>query len=127
MVAEILPDLNVNTLIALGAFLLAGVAILIKLLDKSLTVREHEEYKTATKELLKGLQERQDQRLVIREFKEWREQVNRDFDRLEDDLRIIDATKPSAETLGEAMKAVDLRVTHLESMIRDLKATNGKA
>lgn len=117
--------INLNTLIALGALMIAGIAMFMKWSDKSLSLREHQEFKETTRERLESLTAEQKKRLEIREFTEWREQVNRDFDRLEADLRIIDETKPSAETLEEAMRAITARVSHLEAMIRELKI-NGR-
>ncbi len=117
--------INLNTLIALGALMIAGIAMFMKWSDKSLSLREHQEFKETTRERLENLNEEQRKRLEIREFIQWREQINRDFDRLEEDLRIVDATKPSAETLQEAMKAVMARVTHIEDMIRTLDGARG--
>ena len=114
-------DFNFNTVIAAIAVLIAGAALFDRMLGKSLSLREHQEFKETARLSLDNLKKGQDERLVIREFNAWKEQVNRDFDRLEADLRIIDETKPSAGELQEAMKAVDSRVTHLETVIRDFR------
>jgi hypothetical protein len=71
-----------NIVIALGAAAIAAVALFARMFDKSLSVREHEEFRNA----------------VTRQFKELREDNRRESDRLLDRIKVLEQTRP---TTGE--------------------------
>jgi len=86
-------------LIALGAFAVSVLTLVSKFLDKSLTIREHDEYRKGVERTTDGLQE---------QF--WRE-----FDKLESRLNFIDQTKPSSGQLQDA-------TSNLKEQLAELKA-----
>jgi len=73
---------NWTLLIALGSLIVAGVAFLSKSFDKSLSIREHEEFSKNTKERITQVEM----------------QGQRDDDRLERRIEILEQTRP---TTGE--------------------------
>jgi hypothetical protein len=117
-------DFNFNTLIALGALIIAAAAMFAKMMDKSLSIREHEVFKGGVDARLSELSSGLDERLEIREFSEWREVVTRDFDRLEGDLKIIETTRPTSGELEMASRAVSARLSVIEEMVKEMGLNN---
>lgn len=104
--------------IAIGGVLLAAVTLLSRLLDKSLSIREHEEYKKGVMQQIDLLTRRQEERLVIREFEAWIHQVRIDVGRIEDQIKVLDQTKPTTGELDRAVKAIDARLSVMEDRIK---------
>lgn len=71
-----------TTIAAVGAVAVAGWAALSRALDSSLTVRQHEEYKESVSNRIDAVEA----------------QMRRDDDRLEDRIKVLEATRP---TTGE--------------------------
>ena len=65
-----------QTLMAIGAMAIAAISLLARLMDKSLSIREHDEFRSNIKD----------------QFREVREQHVRDVARLEDQLKTIERT-----------------------------------
>jgi flagellar biosynthesis/type III secretory pathway chaperone len=116
-------EFNFNTIIALAAVLVALSAFFMKMFDKSLSLREHVEYSRAIENELKQIRERQSLRLEIREFNDWRIQIYKDLDTLEQDLKFVEQTRPTAGELKMATEAVSQRLTRIEDIVKHL---NGK-
>ena len=70
-----------QTLMAIGAMAIAAISLLARLMDKSLSIREHDEFRNNIKE----------------QFHEVREQHVRDISRLEDRLKTIERTVNKTE------------------------------
>ncbi len=117
---------NINTIIAMGAVLLAALALATKMLDKGLSLREFTEFKESVKEQLLKLTQRADERLVIREFVDWRKQINTDLDKVEGDIKTIELTRPSSGELKMATEAVSARLAVIEDLIKLVVRNNGK-
>jgi hypothetical protein len=71
-----------QSLVAIGALLVTAISFLSRSFDKSLSIREHEEFKKA----------------IEREMGQLRSWFERDTDRLEDRIKVLEATRP---TTGE--------------------------
>jgi BMFP domain-containing protein YqiC len=71
-----------QSVIAIGALLVAGVSFLARSFDKSLSIREHEEFRNSIRDQISQV----------------RLDTRRDDDRLEDRIKILEATRP---TTGE--------------------------
>jgi flagellar motility protein MotE (MotC chaperone) len=78
-----------QVVLSIGALLIAGISFLVRSFDKSLSIREHEEFRNAVRaemdRMRVGLQQSVDQ-------------SRRDDDRLEDRIKVLEATRP---TTGE--------------------------
>lgn len=70
-----------QTLMAIGAMAIAAISLLARLMDKSLSIREHDEFRSNIKD----------------QFREVREQHVRDVARLEDRLKTIERTTNKTE------------------------------
>ena len=75
------------TVIAIGALGIAGFSLISRMLDKSLSIREHDEYRKA---------------------------VERDILRVEKRLDFIEQSRPSNDTLGEVSSSLKARIENLE-------------
>ena len=75
-------DVDWQIVLAFGGLAVAAVAFLSRTFDKSLSVREHEEYRNA----------------VLRQLAEMRDGYQRECDRLEDRVKVLEQTRP---TTGE--------------------------
>lgn len=93
--------LDMTTALSVVAILLAGMTLLTRILDKSLSVREHEEYRKAVDQALDQI----------------RGQTRRDIDRIEADMRLIDATKPTTGELQARTEALSARIELMEHVI----------
>jgi acetylornithine deacetylase/succinyl-diaminopimelate desuccinylase-like protein len=71
-----------QSVIAIGALLVAGVSFLARSFDKSLSIREHEEFRNSIRDQLAQV----------------RLDTRRDDDRLEDRIKVLETTRP---TTGE--------------------------
>ena len=70
-----------QTLMAIGAMAIAAISLLARLMDKSLSIREHDEFRSNIKD----------------QFREVREQHVRDIARLEDRLKTIERATNKTE------------------------------
>jgi CHASE3 domain sensor protein len=104
--------------LAIGSVLIAGAAFFWKMVDKSLSIREHEEYKKGVTAQVDLLTKRQEDRLVIREFEAFVVQVRLDVHRIEDAIKVLDQNKPTTGELDLAARALDARITALEERIK---------
>jgi BMFP domain-containing protein YqiC len=71
-----------QSLVALGALFVAAISFLARALDKSLSIREHEEFRNSIRDQIAQV----------------RLDTRRDDDRLEDRIKVLEATRP---TTGE--------------------------
>jgi hypothetical protein len=113
------------TLVALGALAVSMLALLSKTFDKNLSIREHEVFKGGVDDQLSHISSWLAERLEIREFDDWREAVTRDFDKLEADLKVIEATRPTSGELEMASRAVSARLSVIEEMVKEIGRSNG--
>ena len=82
-----------QTVLALGALVVAGVSLLSKSFDKSLSIREHEEFRNSLKADITQL----------------RADYKRDDDRLEERIKVLEQTRP---TTGELDARLSGRPAH---------------
>jgi hypothetical protein len=79
-----------QAIIAIGALLIAGMAFLSRMFDKSLSIREHEEFRLS----IKG------------DIAQMRADYKRDDDRIEDRVKILEQTRPTTGELDARITAV---------------------
>ena len=91
--------LDWSTVAAIGALIVSGIVMFTNMFDKSLTIREHDEYRKGVERTTDGLEE----------------QFRREIDKLEDRLNFMDQTKPSVGQLEDATK-------NLKGQLDELKA-----
>jgi hypothetical protein len=91
--------MDYQLVIAIGALAISVLVALTRALDKSLSIREHEEFSKNTKEQIERL--RQD---AIRDTQGLKTDFNRDVDRIEKRLDYIEQTRP---TTGELEARLD--------------------
>jgi hypothetical protein len=128
--------MDLTVILAVGALLLSAAGLARSFLsstDKkvddlregSLSLREHEEFKLRVKDQVAVLTAQLYERLVIREFSDWREQfrydVNtrrgqlaHDLDRINARIDQLDQTRPTAGQLEDATTALKERILKLE-------------
>lgn len=80
--------MGVDTAIAIGAAAIAVITLFIKLFDKSLSIREHDEFRQALRD----------------QFALMNEQIKRDINRLEHRLDVIEQTRPTTGELEARLK-----------------------
>ena len=88
--------------------MIALATFFFRAFEKTLTLREHQEFKEASKERLN----------------EWRAQIYRDFDKVEADIKTLEHTRPTSGELKLAMEAVSARLLLVEELVKDLKGKN---
>jgi chromosome segregation ATPase len=131
-----------SVLIASGVFLVALIVFVSGMFkwtaratdqtaERALSLREHQEFKGGVDKELTRLANRQDLRLEIREFNEWRIQISADLkrvdaaiNRVEADLRTeihaLDQKKPAVGELREGIQAIKDRIAIVEEQIKRL-------
>jgi hypothetical protein len=82
-----------QAVIAIGALLVAGIGVLSRAFDKSLSIREHEEFRSA----LRG------------EIDRMRNDYKRDDDRLEDRIKVLESTRPTTGELEARLKGSNIQ------------------
>jgi len=92
------------TFAAVGALLIAGATLFTRLIDKSLSIREHDEFKNN----------------ISRVVNDWVEQFRRDTDRLDAAIKYLDQAKPTTGELQAAAKAVEDRVVLIENIMKEI-------
>jgi flagellar motility protein MotE (MotC chaperone) len=89
-----------QAVIAIGALLVAGIGVLSRAFDKSLSIREHEEFRNAMRadmdRMRAGLQQSVDQ-------------SRRDDDRLEDRIKVLESTRPTTGELEARLKGSNIK------------------
>jgi flagellar motility protein MotE (MotC chaperone) len=89
-----------QAVIAIGALLVAGVGVLSRAFDKSLSIREHEEFRNAVRaemdRMRSGIQQSIDQ-------------SRRDDDRLEDRIKVLESTRPTTGELEARLKGSNIQ------------------
>jgi hypothetical protein len=103
-----------QTAIAIGALGVALFSAFSKLMDKSLSIREHEEYRRGVEDQIKMILIRQELRLTRNEHLDWITQARRDVDRIEELLKELAATRPTTGELEARIEAVRARIDTLE-------------
>jgi hypothetical protein len=81
-------ELNLDTAIAIGAAIIAVITLFSKLMDKSLSIREHDEFR----------------RSVERDSDKKDHQRERDFDAILDRIRVLEQTRPTTGELEARLK-----------------------
>jgi methylthioribose-1-phosphate isomerase len=95
-----------QSLLAIGAVGIAALSLLDRLLDKSLSLREHEEYR-------KG---------VERSMDTMRNEYIRELDRIDKHISIIEQSRPTASELQNVSSGLQNQITEVKEIQRD----NGK-
>ena len=72
---------------------MAGIGFMARTFDKSLSIREHEEFKNS----------------VIRDLSQVRYDYKRDDDRLEDRIKVLEATRPTTGELEARLKGSETK------------------
>jgi flagellar motility protein MotE (MotC chaperone) len=86
--------------IAIGALLVAGIGVLSRAFDKSLSIREHEEFRNAVRAEMDRM------RLGIQQSID---QSRRDDDRLEDRIKVLESTRPTTGELEARLKGSNIK------------------
>jgi predicted RNA-binding protein with RPS1 domain len=79
---------GIDTAIAVGAAIIAVITLFSKLMDKSLSIREHDEFR----------------RSVERDSDKKDHQRERDFDAILDRIRVLEQTRPTTGELEARLK-----------------------
>jgi hypothetical protein len=79
---------GIDTAIAVGAILLSALVAMDRMLSKSLSIREHEEFR----------------RNIDKEFDRKDHQCERDFDAMLDRIRVLEQTRPTTGELEARLK-----------------------
>ena len=90
--------LDWSAVAAIGALLISVVVMFKSMFDKSLTIREHDEYRKGVERTTDGLQT----------------QFQREIDKIEGRLNFMDQSKPSVGQLEDATK-------NLKEQLKELK------
>lgn len=110
--------MDVSLLVAIVAVGMAALTFADRMLAKTLSIREHEEFKRATDAQIKQLFERQEVRLPIKDHDDWRQQFRREVDMLREELRLLQAKVPTTGELGVITKNLESRLDRLEEQLR---------
>ena len=77
-----------QTLMAIGAMAIAAISLLARLMDKSLSIREHDEFRSNIKD----------------QFKTVIDQQVREIARIEDRIKSIEQTRPTTGEIAASLK-----------------------
>jgi predicted RNA-binding protein with RPS1 domain len=80
---------GIDTAIAVGAILLSALVAMDRMFSKSLSIREHEEFR----------------RNIDKEFDRKDHQRERDFDAILDRIRVLEQTRPTTGELEARLKS----------------------
>ena len=108
-------------MIAIGALLIAVAGYASKTLDKSLSIREHEEFRKNVDDKFREIASRQDLRLTIKTFDDWRDEFNRVTERTLNSLRILEQTRPTTGEQKAEMRGIKQRIKIIESKLVAMK------
>ena len=117
MFTELMPVLALAAL-AVSLLTLAGNA-----LNKNLSIREHEVFKSGIENKLKELTDRLDKAAPNKRVKHLKEDLLRDLRRIEERLVLIEATRPSNSELSSTAGTLSKRLDDTQSRI-DATATS---
>ena len=87
-----------QTIVAFVAVALAALSLFDKRFDKSLSIREHDEYRKGAEKGMDGL----------------KAQFERDIDRVETRMDLIESTRPTAGELKTHIEAISDRLAKVE-------------
>ena len=88
--------------VAVGALFLSAIAIVIRTFDKSLSVREHDEFKKGVERALDGVQR-----------ESWRE-----LDKLEERIKILEQTRPTTGELSGLTTGIKEQLDEVKTRTR---------
>ena len=91
-----------QSLLAIGAVGIAAISLLDRLLDKSLSIREHDEYRKGVERTTDGL----------------RNEYIREIDRMDGRLNTIEQTRPTASELQSVSTGLQNQITEIKQIIR---------
>jgi hypothetical protein len=94
--------LDSQTILASLLALIAGLAFVDRLLNKSLSIREHDEYRSGMTRTTDGIQDA----------------YRREIDRLENRLLIIEQTRPTAGELQQVSTSLKEQIVELKLNLR---------
>ena len=96
------------------AVVIAAIVLFDRLFSRSLSREEHKEYKLG----------------LDKQFGDWQRRIERDFDKVEADIKTLEHTRPTGGELEMATNAIVARVVLLESLIKEVvlksAASNGR-
>lgn len=81
-------ELNLDTAIAIGAAIIAGITLISRMTDNYLSIREHDEFR----------------RSAERDSDKKDHQRERDFDAILDRIRVLEQTRPTTGELEARLK-----------------------
>jgi hypothetical protein len=110
-------------LLALAALVVSLLTLAGNALNKNLSIREHEVFKSGVENKLKELTDRLDKMAPGKRVKHLKEDMLRDLKRIEDRLVLIEATRPSNSELQTSSTALGKRLDDTQSRI-DATATS---
>jgi len=90
-----------SVIVALGAVVIAAIALIARSFDKSLSIREHEEFRGKVNDQFGQL--RND---INRQLDQFREDSRREHDAILDRIKVLEQTRP---TTGEIQAHLDRR------------------
>ncbi len=116
---------NWTIIIALGGLIASTFVILSRMFDKSLSIREHEQFRRAMETAIADLTTIQRTKLDLQAFADWREQFRDDLavmrdhfrhqiDRLDELLRTLDRVKPTTSELETAASYLKANIQRIE-------------
>jgi flagellar motility protein MotE (MotC chaperone) len=89
-----------QAVIAIGALLVAGIGVLSRAFDKSLSIREHEEFRNAMRAEMDRM------RCGVQQLTQ---QAQRDDDRLEERIKVLESTRPTTGELEARLKGSNIK------------------
>ena len=109
-----------QSLIAIGAFAVAAFSLLTRMVDRSLSIREHEEYKSQENQKAALRQRFEDERarLIEKVYDQNHRTMLRNIRRVQKQLIVLEKTRPSAETLGTITDNFEKRLDRIEKSRR---------
>jgi hypothetical protein len=110
-------------LLALAALAMSLLTLVGRAFDKSLSIREHEVFKSGVENRLKELADRLDKMAPSKRIKNLKEDLLRDLERIERRLILIESTRPSNSELQTTSSTLSKRLDDTQSRI-DATATS---
>ncbi len=110
-----------TTVVSILALALSATIGVMRLSSANISLREHEEFKTSVNLRMDEMQARQNDRLVIREFRDWAKMIRHEFRRIDGAIQVLDTNKPTTGELNRESESLKARLVIIEEQLRGIR------
>ena len=101
---------SLTEVLAAAALAAAVYTIFSTSISKSVSLREHVEFKEHVEQELRSV----DTRLPAKEHDEWKKQFLREIDMIREEIKIVESKVPTQGELNVAIRSIEVRLNSME-------------